>query len=76
MEIRIGPRRKRPRDLRREMIDETSRFLSWALSEDRKLPRIPTALVDEGGFDRLMKLPGAKKISAKWWIRAIDRIKS
>ena len=61
---------------RREIIDETNRFLSWALSEDRKLPRIPTTLVESGGFDKLMKTPGAKKIAARWWVRAIDRIKS
>lgn len=56
------------------MINETSRFLSWALSEDRELPRIPTVPVDKGGYERLMKLPGAKRITTKWWKRAIDRI--
>ena len=76
MEIRIGRRREGPRDFHKELIDETSRFLSWALSEDRDLPRIPTAKVGSGGFDELMKMPGARKIAAKWWIAAIDRIES
>ena len=74
MEIRIGRLREGPRDFHKELIDETSRFLSWALSEDRQLPRIPTTSVTGGGFDQLMKMPGAKKIAAKWWIAAIERI--
>ena len=63
---------REPRDLRSEMIDETSRWLSWALSQGRDLPRIPTRMVDHGGFSKLLKMPGAKALAARWWKRVLD----
>jgi len=68
----IGRKSREPRDLQKEMIDETSRWLSWALSEGRDLPRIPTRMVDHGGFASMLKLPGAKKLAARWWARVLD----
>ncbi len=61
-----------PRDLHVEMIDETSRWLSWALSQGRDLPRIPTRMVDHGGFTEILKKPGAKQLAARWWKRVLD----
>ncbi len=55
------------RDLRRQMIDQTSAFLTWALARDRGLRRIPTRRVDRGGFGRLMQRPGARGLVARWW---------
>jgi hypothetical protein len=63
-----------PRDYQREMIDETSRWLSWALSERRDLPRIPTRMSDHGGFSALMKMTGARKLVAHWWGRVLDKL--
>lgn len=65
-------RQQRPRDLRRQMIDETSAFLTWALSGKHDLPRIPTRLVDKGGFAALMSVPGARKLAARWWSKALS----
>ena len=62
----------RVRDLRRDMIDETNRFLSWALSAERNLPRIPRRRVDDGGFRDMMRMPGVKKLVGKWWARTLD----
>ena len=68
----IGRNDDRPRDLRREMIDETSAFLTWALSQDRGLPRIPTRLVSKGGFAGFIKHPGAKALVYRWWGKALS----
>ncbi len=70
----LGRKSGESRDYQREMIDETSRWLSWALSEGRDLPRIPTRMSDHGGFSSLMKMAGAKKLVARWWARVIDKL--
>lgn len=63
-----------PRDARARAIAETSAFLTWALSEDRRLPRIPRRRVDQGGFGEMMRRPLAGKIVAHWWSEALRRI--
>lgn len=65
-------RRQRVRDMRQEMISETSAFLSWALKNSHSLPRIPTKLADKGGFSSMMKVPGARQLAARWWSKAVD----
>ncbi len=70
----IGRKSGEPRDLQKEMIDETNRWLSWAMSKGRDLPRIPTRMVDHGGFDRILKKPGARKLVAHWWRRVLDSL--
>ncbi|XAL99008.1 hypothetical protein OT109_15660 [Phycisphaeraceae bacterium D3-23] len=64
----------KPRDARSQAIAETSAFLSWALSQDRPLPRIPRRRVDQGGFAEMMRAPLARKIVAHWWSQALERI--
>ncbi len=59
---------------RRQMIAETSEFLSWALNEDANLPRIPRRAVREGGFSMLLAQPGARAAIVRWWDRVFDRI--
>lgn len=54
------------------MIAETSAFLTWALSSDVQLPRIPRRRVEEGGFGRFMRLPEARAAMNLWWLRAMD----
>lgn len=63
-----------PRDLRREMIRETSAFLSWALAQGADMPRIPRRRVSEGGFAGLMQVPGARAAAAAFWERAFSRM--
>jgi hypothetical protein len=63
----------RIRDLRMEMINDTSRFLTWALAQDRGLPRIPRKRVDAGGFSEMLKVPGVKKLMWRWWDRTLDK---
>lgn len=58
-------------DIHQKMVDETSEFLTWALSEDRRLPRIPRKRVDQGGFRELLAVPGAKKLVHRWWNRIL-----
>ena len=65
-----------PSDRRQEMIDETSEFLTWALENRVKLPRIPSRAVERGGFERLRKVPGARAAMSHWWSRALDRMAS
>ncbi len=59
------------RDIRREMIEQTNQFLSWALADGRRLPRIPTSRVDRGGFSAQMERPEARAMVAYWWIRVL-----
>ena len=68
----IGRKSGEPRDLQKEMIDETNRWLSWAMKQGRDLPRIPTRMVDHGGFSNLLKKPGTKALVARWWKRVLD----
>lgn len=72
----IGRKREPMRDLRKEMIDDASRFISWALSQDKdgQVPRIPVKLVEKGGFSKVMKIPGAKAMAARLWSRMLDML--
>lgn len=65
----------RVRDARRQAIAETNAFLSWALSGERQVPRIPRRRVDRGGFGDMMRRPMAVRIVAHWWEQALDRVK-
>ena len=65
----------RGRDRRLEMIRETEAFLNWALSQDCRLPRIPTAPLNAdggGGFSRMLAQPGVRQFCWHWWQRALD----
>lgn len=61
-----------PRDVRLRMIAETEAFLNWALQDGRDLPRIPRRRVDAGGFEPLLRHPGARAMVLRWWQRALD----
>ena len=64
-------------DARRTMIRETNAFLSWALREDRGLPRIPRRRADGagGGFGRaLMHRPQARAVARHFWVRTLARL--
>ena len=56
------------------MIAETSAFLSWALRNHRRLPRIPRRRVSEGGFKMLLRQPGAKAAIGRWWDAVLDKV--
>ena len=68
-------RYRRQQDARRRAIAETNAFLSWALSTDQPLPRIPRRRVDRGGFSDLLKRPGSEKVIAYWWTKTLDRVR-
>ncbi len=70
----IGRKSREPRDLQQEMIDETNRWLSWALTPGRDVPRIPTRMVDHGGFGPILKKPGARQLVARWWGRVLSKL--
>lgn len=55
------------------MIDQTSRFVSWALRNPGAVPVIPRRRVDEGGFGRLLGQPGARALVGRWWSRTLGR---
>lgn len=56
------------------MIAETNAFLSWALAQERGLPRIPSRPVHQGGFTSMLKQRGARLLVDRWWSRALDLI--
>lgn len=60
-----------PEQRRQQMIDETSAFLTWALRSGIDMPRIPRRRVDDGGFDRALRLPGARRFVQRWWSRTL-----
>lgn len=61
-----------PSDPRQRMIAQTSAFLTWALAEDRGLPRIPRQRVDRGGFSGKLDTRVAKAAVAKFWSRTLN----
>ncbi len=62
------------KDVRAEMIRETSTFLTWALLEERQLPRIARRKVSDGGFSFLRTRPGAEAMLEQWWQRTLERV--
>jgi hypothetical protein len=56
------------------MIRETNAFLTWALKQDRDLPRIPRRRVDQGGFTAILKQPMAKTIVQHWWGWVLEKL--
>ncbi|MEM1211276.1 MAG: hypothetical protein AAGI68_03160 [Planctomycetota bacterium] len=59
-------------DPREQMIRETSAFLTWALREERDLPRIPRRRVDRGGFAELLRRSAAARAAVQhWWSRTL-----
>ncbi|MEO1235635.1 MAG: hypothetical protein AAFX76_02480 [Planctomycetota bacterium] len=69
-----NPGGRAPRDARQKAIAETSAFLSWALAEERNLPRIPRRKVAQGGFAKLLDRPMAKVAVTHWWGRALEKV--
>lgn len=63
-----------PADRRQEMIDETSAFITWALANPEKVPRLPVRSVNSGGFDGITRSASANKLIAGFWNRAISVI--
>ena len=59
-------------DPRAAMIAQTGAFLTWAMAQDRGLPRIPRRRVDEGGFTELLQRPGARAAADRWWERTLS----
>jgi len=71
--INFHQRRDRPRDARREAIDDTNRFLTWALAEDRGIRRIPCRRVDQGGFRGWMRHRGTRALVRRFWDDVLER---
>lgn len=51
-----------------------SRWLTRAIQEERRYPRIPVRPVHEGGFDRLCATPAGREIARRWWEHALDLV--
>ena len=62
-----------PRDMRRQMIAETSAYLSWALRNGAEAPRIPTRRVSQGGFTGIMRQRGMRAVVMAFWDRTLAR---
>ena len=62
-----------PLEPRAQMIRETEAYLTWALAEERHLPRIPRRRVDQGGFTGLLAMPKARSIVNHWWGWALEK---
>ncbi len=59
----------------RRMIAEHNAFLSWAMSEDADIPRIPSRRADRGGFAEMLKAPGARAAIEHWWRRVLTTLR-
>jgi hypothetical protein len=66
------PKRKPIHDLRQEMTDQTSAFLTEALTTNANLPRIPIRPASQGGFSHLLSTESGQKLILNWWIQALD----
>lgn len=51
-----------------------SAWLTWALSSGKRLPRIPTRRVSQGGFERMMSRPEGRARAERWWAGALERV--
>jgi len=71
--INFHHRRDRPRDARREAIDDTNRFLNWALAQERGIRRIPCRRVDRGGFTGWMANRGTRALVQRFWDDVLER---
>ena len=58
------------------MIAETGVFLTWALREGRGVPSIPRRRMEDGGFDTLLRMPGARAALGRWWDSALDQVRA
>lgn|GEM_PF-2022215 len=70
--IRRGPSAPSP-ETRHQMIAHTNRFLSRALGKGVNMPRIPRRRVDQGGFTKILKHPGARAAVAHFWHQLLGR---
>ena len=59
-------------DRREMMIAQTSAWLTWAMDNDVRVPRIPRHRVDRGGFRELLRLPHARAAVNWWWYRTFQ----
>lgn len=59
---------------RKRMVQETGAFLTWALKHPDQVPGIPKRPVNAGGFDRLMRQPGARGAINRWWDAFLDKV--
>ncbi len=71
--------KRRPRAVlieqsRVRMIRQTNAFLTWAMAEPRDLPRIPRRKVSQGGFNLMLRQPGARAAIDRWWRRVLELI--
>ena len=62
--------------MRRQMIAQSSAFLSWAMLRPRPHLRIPRRKLSEGGFQPLMRQPGGKQAVARWWLKFLSDAES
>ena len=54
--------------MRREMLEDTTRFLSWALKTPEELPRIPCVRVDSG-------IKFSERFKVAFWSSVLLRMK-
>ncbi len=63
-------------DRRKQMIAETSAWLTWAMRHQKSVPRIPTRPVSQGGFGHMLKNSAARSAVQHWWAKAIETVGS
>lgn len=49
-------------------------WLTWALDQQVRMPRIPTRPVSQGGFERMMANQAGREHAQKWWDAALKRV--
>lgn len=47
-------------------------WLTKALRSGRPMPRIPTRLVRDGGFDRELATPDGRRWAEEWWYKTLE----
>lgn len=57
-------------------IAEHSAWLTAAMAQKTRTPRIPVKPVSRGGYDALRKRPGGKERAARWWSIALGRVET
>ena len=56
------------------MVRYHEQWLSAALVKGRRIPRIPTRRVEEGGYAMLLATPGGRVQAEHWWMSTLNAL--
>jgi len=68
-----GAGSRRILETRQRMIEDTNAFIKWALENPDQVPQIPRRRADVGGYESMLKQPGARAAVNYWWYKMLRK---